>query len=294
MNKAPEFLIFPSWLFCWYFTPLGTGRQHMGLLDKHPTLSRSAKRHCYCYCLMPCTSIVVVPQSTHTYVIKLRGSGTIQAIVTPNSDQHKGPHQSRSKLTLALHNCFPGLEMTVFCVFFSLECRLTWLVPVGSYLAFVILLVYSHLLRVLAFLRMTRVDGWWWEFSEGEGQEVMGHFGVTAKIFFFLRASVSFYVWVCVCASKGKRRWLCQGWLITVVFSALRGGSDGCDGWLAVWPPSSRLSPALCLEIWAGVEGWGAGLRGGWGWTHLALVRQRLCARLKKKGKKSLFSGSLY
>lgn len=115
MNKVPEFLIFPSWLFCWYFTPLGTGRHHMGLLDKHPTLSRSAKRHCYCYCLMPCTSIVVVPQSTHTYVIKLRGSGTIQAIVTPNSDQHNGPHQSRSKLTLALHNCFPGLEMTVFC-----------------------------------------------------------------------------------------------------------------------------------------------------------------------------------
>lgn len=122
MNKVPEFLIFPSWLFGWYFTPLGTGRQHMGLLDKHPTLSRSAKQYCYCCCLMPSTSVVVVPQSTHTYVIKLRGSGTIQAIVTPNSDQHKGPHQSRSKLTLALHNCFPGLEMTVF---FSLECRLT-------------------------------------------------------------------------------------------------------------------------------------------------------------------------
>lgn len=159
MNKVPEFLIFPSWLFCWYFTPLGTGRQHMGLLDKHPTLSRSAKRHCYCYCLMPCTSIVVVPQSTHTYVIKLRGSGTIQAIVTPNSDQHNGPHQSRSKLTLALHNCFPGLEMTVFCGGFCLECRLTWLVPVGSYLAFVILLVYSHLLRVLAFF--ANDEGWW-------------------------------------------------------------------------------------------------------------------------------------
>lgn len=53
--------------------------------------------------------------------------------------------------------------------------------------------------------------------------------------------------------------------MITVVFSALRGGSGGCDGWLAVWPPSSRLSPAQCLEIWAGVEGcrvWTAGRLG--------------------------------
>lgn len=96
------FIIFPSWLSCWYFTLLGNGREDRGLLDKHPTLSRSSKHHCYCYCLMPCNSIVVLQQSTHTYVIKLRGSGTIQAIVTPNSDQYKGPNQSRLKLTLCI------------------------------------------------------------------------------------------------------------------------------------------------------------------------------------------------
>lgn len=75
------FMIFPNWHLCWNFTLLRAGRQHRGLLDKHPTLSRSAKHHCYCWCLMPSTSIVVLEQSTHTYVIKLRGSGTIQAIV---------------------------------------------------------------------------------------------------------------------------------------------------------------------------------------------------------------------
>lgn len=80
-----------SWLLCWYFTPFSTGRQHMGLLDKHPAQSRSPKQLCYCYCLMPCTSLVVWQQSTHTYVIKLRGSGTIRAIVTPNSDHYKDP-----------------------------------------------------------------------------------------------------------------------------------------------------------------------------------------------------------
>lgn len=96
------FTIFPSWLSSWYFTQLGTGRRDRGLLDKHPTLSRSCKHHCYCYCLMPCTSIVVLQQSTHTYVIKMRGSGTIQAIVTPSSDQYKAPYQSRSKLTFCI------------------------------------------------------------------------------------------------------------------------------------------------------------------------------------------------
>lgn len=64
---------------------------------------------------------------------------------------------------------------------------------------------------------------------------------------------------VCAAVSKGKCRWRCQGWMIAVVFSALWGGSDGCDGWLAAWPPSS----ALCLEIWAGIDSGGAGLLGG-------------------------------
>lgn len=66
--------------------------------------------------------------------------------------------------------------------------------------------------------------------------------------------------------------------MITVVFSAPRGGSDGGDGWLAVWPPSSCLSPGQCLEMQAGAEGSMGRLLGGWGRTRLALVRQMLSA----------------
>lgn len=46
--------------------------------------------------------------------------------------------------------------------------------------------------------------------------------------------------------------------MITVVFSALWGGSDGSDGWFAVWP-------TLCLDIRDGAEGEGERLVGdGW------------------------------
>lgn len=79
-------------------------------------------------------------------------------------------------------------------------------------------------------------------------------------------------VWVNLCAavSKGKCRWRCQGWMIAMVFSALWGGSDGCDGWLTVWPPSS----ALRLEIWAGIDSgcWVVGGEHVWpSWSKLYL-----------------------
>lgn len=210
---------------------------------------------------MPCTSIVVLQQSTHTYVIKLRGSRTIQAIVTPNSDQHKGPHQSRSKLTLDLHNCFPGLEITVS----SLRAQTNvigpcWELP-GICQGLIGLepsvervgIFVNDESRWMVMRAQLRKDKRWRDILEWLQR----------------RRQVStcalhcLCVCVCVRASKGKRRWLCQGWVITVVFSALRGGSDGCDGWLAVWAPSSRLSPAQRLEIWAEVESW-RGRAAGW------------------------------
>lgn len=84
---------------------------------------------------------------------------------------------------------------------------------------------------------------------------------------------------VCAAVSKGKCRWRCQGWMIAVVFSAPWGGSDGCDGWLTVWPPSL----ALRLEIWAGIDSGGAGLLGGWVWACLALMKQTFICTLKKE-----------
>lgn len=84
---------------------------------------------------------------------------------------------------------------------------------------------------------------------------------------------------VCAAVSKGKCRWRCQGWMIAVVFSAPWGGSDGCDGWLTVLPPSL----ALRLEIWAGIDSGGAGLLGGWVWACLALMKQTLSALWKRK-----------
>lgn len=73
------------------------------------------------------------------------------------------------------------------------------------------------------------------------------------------------FVCVCVCTSKAKCRWLCQGWVITVVFSALQGGSDGCDGWLAVWP---LLHASLQSSVWRSGLEWrakGTGLLRDWG-----------------------------
>lgn len=77
---------------------------------------------------------------------------------------------------------------------------------------------------------------------------------------------------VCVCAcecawvqgrtSKGSHRRLCQGWVITVVFSAPGGGSDGRDGWLDVRTRSSCRSTGSCLEVWA--RGWGRVVGGYW------------------------------
>lgn len=226
---------------------------------------------------MPCTSIVVLQQSTHTYVIKLRGSGTILAIVTPNADQHKGPHQSRSKPTLALHKCSPALEIT------ALRSRVQTNVigPCWSHLAFVIISVQSHLLSVLAFLWMMSADGWWWEFNGGKDKGVTGHFGVTAKMLRIVYMCASACEVVCA-RLRANVDDCVRGWVITVVFSALWGGSDGCDGWLAVWPPSSRLSPARRLEIWAGVEGC-------WGWMvggeHVSPLLDKGCLHLKKKKK---------
>lgn len=49
--------------------------------------------------------------------------------------------------------------------------------------------------------------------------------------------------------------------------SALQGGSDGCDGWLAAWPPSSRLLGTESGELnWAvRLKGLGGeGRRGVW------------------------------
>lgn len=172
--------------------------------------------------------------------------------------------RSRKKKSLASFcNSLPRL---FFSFFVGTKWNLTGLVPDGGYLVIVILYISSHLLRVLAFLWMMWVDGWWWEFNEGDGREAMGHFGVQR----WCGSALPLYVCVCVCVSvsKGKCRWRCQGWMIAVVFSALWGGSDGCDGWLTVWPPSSGLR----LESWAGIDSGGAGLPGGG--ASLALLHQ--------------------
>lgn len=231
---------------------------------------------------MPCTSIVVLQQSTHTYVIKLRGSGTILAIVTPNADQHKGPHQSRSKPTLALHKCSPALEIT------ALRSRVQTNVigPCWSHLAFVIISVQSHLLSVLAFLWMMSADGWWWEFNGGKDKGWQTFWSDCKDVADCLY--VCFSVWGCVCASKGKRRWLCQG------VSDNRGLFSTVGRVRLMWWMASSLAPFFTplSSPASGDLGWGGGLLGldGWGWACLALVRQRLSA-LKKK-KKSSCSGS--
>jgi len=217
---------------------------------------------------MPCTSIVVLQQSTHTYVIKLRGSRTIQATVTPNSDPHKGPHQSRSKQTLALHNCLLGLEMTVS---WSWMCRITAIGPRWELPGISHDLIGRHLLSVLAFWWMMKVDGWWWEFNGRKykrGQDILEGLQRCCRSAICGLRCLCVCVCVCVCgwvASKGKRRWLCQGWVITVVFSALRAGQMGVmDGEQS----GPLLHASLQPSVWRCGLGWragGAGLRAGLG-----------------------------
>lgn len=98
------------------------------------------------------------------------------------------------------------------------------------------------------------------------------------------------FMCVCVCAcdcawvqgrtSKGSHRWLCQGWVITVVFSAPGGGSDGRDGWLAVRTRSLRCSTGPCLEVWAGVGG-GLWVAPGLGLTFAVLTKQYLLLKFQ-------------
>lgn len=175
---------------------------------------------------MPCTSIFVLQKSTHTYVIKLRGSDTIQPIVTPILDQHKGPHQSRSKPTLTLHNS----EVQAWKCLFPLWSDRAKMIPAGIHLLFVkalISLKRSLTVAVLTFFcESTGVDRWWWEFNQGKNtrpQDVCKRLWRRGP-----RASLSV---LCMYAYKGKRQWRCQGWVIAVVFQLCRAGqTDVMDG----------------------------------------------------------------
>lgn len=240
------FMIFPSWLFGWYFTVLCVGRQLRGLLDKHPMLSRSSKHHCYCYCLMPCTSIVVLQQSTHTYVIMLRGRGTIEAIVKP-------PTQISTELCVAI---FAGLEVTS---------------------SFVEIAEQDKFLFDLAGFKLSVEDieiFCKWNRQMDDDENSMKGSGRGDRILWTCCCTCAALVSLHMCISKGKHWWWCQQWVITLVFSTPWAGSEGCDGWLAVWPLSPRLLPLGCLELWAE---W----LSGWGWTRFCRQWMAVLKKLK-------------
>lgn len=166
---------------------------------------------------------------------------TSYCIVMPssNSDQHKGLHQSRSKLTPTLQNGSSADKCGRSLL--GVTCRSSWSHWVGAicwacwHFCEWWVLMNGH---ESAIERRTGGDGTFWT----ECQDVVAC---------LYACCFSVFVCVHVCTLKDRHRWQCQGWVITVVFSTLQGRSDRCDGWFAVWPPSSRFSLAQCLEIGA-------------------------------------------
>lgn len=225
-------MIFKSWLFGLYFTVLSIGRQHRGLLDKHPMLSRSGKHHCYCYCLMPCWSIVVLQQSTHTYVKKLRGSRTIQAIVTP-------PSQISTELRLA---AFSTLEVTTSLFEIAEQDKflfdMPWFKPAVKNIG-----IFGNKKgwEIIMRIQCRVVEEVTWFFGLAAVHVLLRCLYTCA----FLRANVD------GCVSSEWYHWSFQHW------ARVR----------KMWWMVSCLAPTLhasyqCLELWAE---W----LGGWGWPGL-------------------------